>query len=130
MDKLIAFNDQLAGAPIGVLIFFMCIGLGYAIKSSHRIPNNIIPTCVIVLAIALFMLGAPGQDAGVPMRVWLVRNFCIGTVIGFAAWMSHKFILKRIEKKFGLFVTEDDDETTAPLSEPKNQTTPNTDPKP
>ena len=111
VEKLIELNDKLAGAPVGVLVFFVSISIGYAVKATKRIPNNIIPTCVIAAAAVLFMLGAPGAEAGTPLRVWLVCNFCVGTVVGLAAWLAHRVVLKRVEKRLGLFAKPGEDDT-------------------
>lgn len=108
MEKLIEFNDKLAGAPVGVLVFFFVIAFGYVLKALRSVPNNLIPLAVICAATVLFMFGAPTKNADMATRIWLVRNFLIGFAIGFVAWMAHKLVLKRIEKKLGLFLGPDD----------------------
>lgn len=110
METLLKFNEQLNGAPFGVLIFCFVIGCGYVMKSIERIPNNWIPFTVILVATALFMAGAPARGE-MSLRVWLVRNFLIGFTIGFMAWLAHRLVLKRIEKRLGIFAGEDSAES-------------------
>lgn len=110
MNTLLQFNEQLNGAPFGVLIFFFVIGCGYVLKSLKRVPNNFIPFAVIVAATLLFMLGAPARGE-ISLRIWLVRNFLIGFTIGFLAWLAHRLVLKRIERKLGLFAGDDPGDT-------------------
>ncbi len=100
MEKIIEFNDKLAGLPSGVLVFLMAIGLGYTLKAIKNFPNNGIPLVVVCAATAIFMVGAP-YTGTLPFRMLLVRNFCMGVVIGVASWLFHKILLKRLEKRFG-----------------------------
>lgn len=102
VQKLIEWNDQLMGAPVGVLIFIACIVLGYVLKIMEFFPNKRIPAAVVVFAVVLFMCAAPERKE-LAMRIWLVKNFCIGMAIGLLAWLAHAQVLKRIEEKMGWF---------------------------
>lgn len=93
MEKLVEWNNKLIGAPIGFLIFLACIGMGYVIKASHRVSNDWLPLALTLEGITLFMLGGPTWEHEIPLRIWLVRNFCFGLAIGIAAWASHKTVL-------------------------------------
>jgi hypothetical protein len=111
MTELLKLNDQLMGAPSGVLLAAFAIALGYVLKFS-QFPNNRIPLVIVALCTIGFMLIAP--DPGeIKYRIWLVRNFLIGFIIGFAAWTFHAQLLRRfVDPK--LF--PDDDK---PPTEPK-----------
>lgn len=101
MEELVDLNDKLVGLPAGAIVFLVCIAFGYAVKMSKRISNDWMPTVVIMVGTALFMALAPTRNFDVSLRIWLTRNFCVGFIIGFVAYMAHKFILKKLEDKFG-----------------------------
>lgn len=103
MDQILQLNDKLMGLPGGVLVFIVCIGTGYAVKLTERVHNSAIPIVVMLTGVILFALISPEKTDDAPIRIWLVKNICVGWIIGFAAWMSHKLILKRVEEKLGLF---------------------------
>lgn len=92
---------KLNGAPAGMLDFVLCIALGYALRWIKRFPNDAIPI-VIILWGGLFLL-LIAEDAPVKLRIWMGRNLGIGIIIGVAAWLFHKLVLRRVEKKFGWF---------------------------
>ena len=96
MKDLIQLNDQLYGAPSGVLLMFFAIALGYLLKTIPGFNNKWIPLVVVVVGTAGFMLAAPSRPADMALRIYLVRNFLIGFVIGFAAWTFHAQVLKRL----------------------------------
>lgn len=102
MEKLVELNDKLMGAPAGVLVFFMCISIGYVWKMVAILPNRFIPALVMFNGAVLFLLLSWKTSVGVASGT---RNFVIGFIIGFVSWLAHKLVLKRIEQKLGLFAT-------------------------
>lgn len=99
METLIKLNDQLAGAPAGLLVVFFCIAIGYLLKGIETFPNRRIPLAVVICSTILFMALSPTREADVPLRIWLTRNFAVGFILGFVAWALHKLILQHIEDK-------------------------------
>lgn len=100
MNELVKLNDQLWGAPAGVLVAIFSITLGYVLKATP-FNNHYIPLIVVVVCTAGFMLSAPVQTPDVPLRIYLTRNFMIGFIIGGATWLFHAQILKRwVDPKF------------------------------
>ena len=95
MDYIIKLNDQLYGAPIGVLIGFFAIVLGYLLKTIPNFDNRYIPIVVVLSSTIGFMLISPECPPEIKHRIWQVRNFIIGFIIGFAAWTFHAQILRR-----------------------------------
>lgn len=95
METLIKINDQLAGAPSGVLLVLFAIALGYLLKIVSAFPNKFIPLVVVVFCTIGFMVVAPARPAELELRIYLGRNFLIGFIIGFVAWTFHAQILKR-----------------------------------
>jgi flagellar biosynthesis protein FliR len=95
MPTIIEINAQLYGAPSGVLVAAFAIALGYLLKTLPFFNNKYIPLFVVVFCTVAFMLIAPAKAADTSARVWLVRNFIIGFIIGFAAWMFHAQLLRR-----------------------------------
>ena len=97
MNTLIEFNDKLMGAPSGVLVFLFCIGIGYGLKMLKKFPNDGIPVAVMLVGCIAFAVLAP-SDPKVELRIWIGRSVIIGWVIGTAAWLFHKFVLKHAER--------------------------------
>ena len=95
METLLKLNDQLAGAPSGVLLVFFAIALGYLLKTIAAFPNRFIPLVVVVFCTVGFMVIAPNKPDDMALRIYLGRNFIIGFIIGFLAWTFHAQILKR-----------------------------------
>lgn len=96
-DTVIKINEHLAGAPAGILVFLLCIALGYVWKNMHFLPNRFIPGIVMLfgaVANPLLYWPANAKDA--------VRLTVVGLIIGFIAWLFHRLVLKKIEEKFGI----------------------------
>ena len=121
MNELVKLNDQLMGAPAGVLVIFLSIALGYLLKGISVFQNRFIPLAVVIASTTLFMLLAPERDAATPLRIWLTRNFIIGFILGFVAWATHKLIFQHVEDKVpGLkqWISQDDKESNPPPQTP------------
>ena len=117
MNKLIEWNNELNGAPAGLLVVFISICIGYLLRGIRVFENRFIPLAVVIASTTLFMLLSPTRDAETPLRIWLTRNFIIGFILGFAAWASHKLILQHIEDKVpGLkqWISQDNKADTTP----------------
>lgn len=95
MDTLIKFNDQLIGAPAGVLVMLFACALGYVLKSVAAFPNRWIPAVVVGFTTLVFVLIMPERGADMPGRVYYGRGVIIGFLFGFAAWAFHAQVLKR-----------------------------------
>jgi hypothetical protein len=101
MDALTKLNDQLMGAPAGVLVFLVSIVIGYVLKLMPGFGNQRIPRVVVLSAAVLFvLLSLPAMPTGWKDVVsWLIRHLAAGLVIGFIAWLAHAKGLKRIESR-------------------------------
>lgn len=106
-EKLAKFNEQLMGAPVGVLLFLAVIAIGYVLRVWHKCPNNLIPVLQVVMGMVLWMFVCPEMMKSDSVRVWWGRNLLIGIIIPCSAWLVQRTIIKRIEKKFGLFQNGD-----------------------
>lgn len=109
-DTLIKWNDSLAGAPSGLLVFALCIAVGYVWKIIRVLPNRFIPLVVMLTGSVLHSLLTMVADQ--PAPVW-VRSAVVGFIIGFLAWLFHHLLLKRLEDKFGAKLDEGDSNPTA-----------------
>jgi hypothetical protein len=92
METLIKINEQLLNAPSGVLVMAFAIAIGYVCKVVSFFPNNRIPLVVVSscsVAFPLLTYCAETDASDIP------RNFIIGFVLGFIAWLFHAQILKR-----------------------------------
>ena len=98
-ETLVEWDAKLAGAPSGLLVFALCIAAGYAWKSVKLLPNRVIPLVVMLTGAILHPILSGGDVA---------RTAVIGFVIGFLAWLFHRLILKRIEDRLGVKLTEDE----------------------
>ena len=118
MQTIIEINAQLYGAPSGVLVAAFAIALGYLLKTVPVFPNRYIPLVVVGFCTIAFMLIAPAKAAESTTRIWLVRNFIIGFIIGFAAWMFHAQLLRRfVDPK--LWPQEEPPQPPSPTLPPK-----------
>lgn len=94
-DELLKWNQYLLGAPSGVLVAAVAIVIGYVLRTIPQFNNKYIPLFVVVFCTVIFMLIAPARLPEMPERIWLVRNLCIGLIIGFASWTFHAQLLAR-----------------------------------
>jgi hypothetical protein len=106
--KLIEWNDQLAGCPSGVLVFFACIAFGYVWKMIQVLPNKFIPVVVMITGAVLNPLLQGKLDSVATIS----RIALLGFIIGFLAWLFHRLLLKKLEDKFGVKIDADTDITT------------------
>ena len=93
-DTLIKWNAELMGAPSGVLVAIFAIAIGYILKTIPKFNNRFIPVVVVTFCTVAFMLVAPAAP-DMALRIWLVRNFMLGVIIGFLAWTFHAQLLRR-----------------------------------
>lgn len=87
----------LYGLPSIVLVFILCLGLGYFLKTQRWCPNDKIPLIVIAFGVGFLPLISDWRSSPLPLRIWLVRNVVVGFIVGLAAWLTHNKILKRFE---------------------------------
>ena len=92
--------SKLYGLPGSVLVLVSCIFFGYVLKLLPKrwFPNAGIPVAVILWGCAFNMLMADPCADALPIRVWIVKNFLIGLIIGVAAWLVHNKIIKRFSQ--------------------------------
>jgi len=116
MQTLIDWNEKLIGAPSGVLVFLLCIAVGYSWKAIRVLPNRFIPVLVMFAgAVAFPLLNWQHGDG----HQSFVRHSALGFIIGFVAWLAHNQVIKRIEEKLGLFENGDAPPTPGPTEEKK-----------
>jgi len=98
LNDILSGLDKVQGLSAAALVCFTCIVVGYVLRFIKAFPNNGIPVVVILWG-ALFMLFLADPRANnMPQRIWVVRNLCVGLIIGFIAWMLHKIVLSKIEE--------------------------------
>lgn len=106
LETFYRWNDALLGAPVGVLVLFACVALGYALKLLPFVDNKWIPLVVIVGGMTLFPMISE-RAAAEPWRVWLGKTTAFGMIVACAAWLLHNRLLKLIEQKLGWFQSKE-----------------------
>lgn len=99
MDTKTIF-DQLTAIqswPTVGLVFALCIVVGYCFKFWPKFPNAAIPAIVIIVGATINLLLAGQEPADIPNTVWHTRQFIVGLIVGFAAWMAHNLLISRLE---------------------------------
>lgn len=98
IQSLSEFLQKLYGLPAPVLIVASCFVLGFLLKRVPKFPNAAIPFMVVLAGMILNPLIASSQDNlfdDLP-RVWQIKCTLIGGLYGFAEWVFHNQIYKRI----------------------------------
>lgn len=98
IQSLSEFLQKLYGLPAPVLIVASCFVLGFLLKRVPQFPNAAIPFVVVLVGMILNPLIASSKDnlfEDLP-RVWQVKCTLIGGLYGFAEWVFHNQIVKRI----------------------------------
>lgn len=100
LDRLVDLLHQLYGLPADLLVGLLCIVVGYVLRLIKSFPNNAIPLCCVILGAVFLPIIEEPCPAGTTLIAWRVRNVIIGMIIGCAAWLFHRLVLKRVEDKF------------------------------
>src|SRR5262249_39399457 len=98
LNQLLSALDKIQGLPAAALVCFGCIVFGYILRFIKPFPNQGIPVAVILTGAVGMLLLADPRASSMPARIWTMRNLLVGLIIGFVAWMLHKFVLTRVEK--------------------------------
>lgn len=117
LDEAIRWSESLSNAPAAVLVFLMCIASGYVWRAIKIFPNKYTPLVVMIVGAMLLMGLTWVGTAPVPV---VMKNFCVGFIIGFLAWLFHRLLIKRLEDWLGTKLTDD----TEFVEKPKPKETP------
>ena len=102
-DSVFAELTKIQSWPAVGLVFDFCIVAGYCWKLARFkwFSNEAIPPIVILTgALAMLLLGGDHPE-NISGLVWRTRQFIVGSIIGFSAWLSHALILSRVEDYLG-----------------------------
>ena len=97
LNQLLSVLDKIQGMSAVALVCFSCIVVGYILRFIKSFPNDGIPVAVILWGAVAMLVIADPHPAAVSLRIWTARNFMVGIIVGFIAWMLHKVVLGRIE---------------------------------
>lgn len=117
-EEAVRWSESLMNAPAALLVLLVCISVGYVLKAISVFPNRFIPLAVMVIGAVFLMLLTFVKNAEIPA---MTRNFCVGFVLGFAAWVIHRVALKRLEEKFGWFKLDETEFVEKPKQEKEKQ---------
>lgn len=96
-DSIFSELIKVQSWPTVGLVFGLVIVVGYCFRFWKFFPNEAIPTVVILTGAIAALLLAPEHPANISGRVWHTRNFIVGLIVGFAAWMGHSLLISRLE---------------------------------
>ena len=97
MQEFVDSLDKIVTLSNSVLTYGACLVFGYVLRFIKRFPNDGIPIAVVFNGAVVFVLLADPRVAGTSMHTWATRYMVAGSLIGFIAWMSHKFAISRFE---------------------------------
>jgi cellobiose-specific phosphotransferase system component IIC len=99
LNQILTRLDRLHSMSGEVLIFFVCVAVGYFLRKFwSTVPMKIQALAVIGLSAVLNCVMAEGKTgADMPFRVWAVRSLLIGIIIGCFSWAADAVLIKRIE---------------------------------
>lgn len=121
LNSILSSLDKIQGISAVGLICLSCIVVGYVLRFIKSFPNDGIPVVVILWgAVAMLVLADP-RASDMPERIWVVRNFFVGLVIGFVAWMLHKIVLTKIEEYITAKFPEATSDTTLFNAKPSDK---------
>lgn len=101
-DVIVQWDKNLSGAPSGLLVFILCIAVGYVWKVIRVLPNRFIPLLVMLTGAGLHAALQPSPNPSI------VRAAVVGFIIGFLAWLFHRLLLKKLEDKLGAKLLDED----------------------
>ena len=120
--------SKLYGLPGGLLVLLSCLVVGYFLRIWKAFPNSAIPVVVVLWGPVFNMLIADPLADKLTIRIWLVKNFLVGVVIGGLAWLVHNKLLSRIEDKIpflkGWLVPEEVSDDGKPTTTPADPAQP------
>lgn len=96
--------DQLAKIqswPAVGLVFALSIVVGYCFKFWPKFPNAAIPALVIIVGATINLLLAGQEPQGIPGTIWHTRQFIVGLIVGFLAWLAHNLVISKLEDWIG-----------------------------
>ena len=97
LNEMLLWMDKLQGLSAAALISLTCIVVSHILKAIKKFPNEAIPVVVPLWGALTMLLIADPRPTNMPARVWTMRNFSIGLVIGLVSWLFDVIVLTRIE---------------------------------
>ena len=91
------FVGSIYDLPGYMLVGLSCLIFGYCLRFVKKFPNDGIPLACMLWGMVFNPLLASERPTTMPLRLWLARNILVGLVIGAGAWLTHKYLLSRIE---------------------------------
>lgn len=114
LSNLTGWLDKIAGAP-ALLTALILLGIGYAIKKTPWAHNAVIPWVVVLMGGIFFQQISEPTNNNLPIHTWQLRQLGLGLLIGFAVWIFHNQIWKRIATLTGIAPPDDAVDPPKPL---------------
>jgi len=99
MDALRDLLKQTEEWPASVLVVVVLNFIGSAMKRSGHIPNNHIPSVLMLLGAIFYIFVGDVGSINFKTRYPVVTLALYGLLLGAIAWMFHSIIWRSIEKK-------------------------------
>ncbi len=90
ITKMVDILGRLNGLPGYALVFLLCLGMGFLLKTVTRFPNDAIPLAVVLMGAIFNSLIADTKADNIPFRLWIFKNAIVGAIVGLCAWGIHK----------------------------------------
>lgn len=99
VDQGLSILNQIQGLSAVGLVALLCLATGYAWRFLRFkwFPNDAIPLVVMFTGSIFMMLLSDARPTNMPIRIWTVRNFVVGFIIGAGMWALHNYVLWRLE---------------------------------
>ena len=103
MDPSIFFAPflQVWNSPNSALIILPVSIVAFIWEMNSKTPSKFIPVVCLALGMILYPLLTPLSSVPKTFPVPIVVLLLNGLVLGFIAWMVHKFVVKKLIDKFG-----------------------------
>jgi hypothetical protein len=88
LTQLTNWNEQLNGLPGGTLTAVFVLVLAVVLKWLKFFPNDQIPRWTILIGIGVFFCLAMPRAAGIPMQIYIGKNFVIGFIVSAVVTMA------------------------------------------
>jgi hypothetical protein len=98
VDQVFTGLNHLHNMSGEVLIFIVCVALGFALRKWTELKLRVTASAVVAAGAVLNVVMAEGKgSATMPFRIWAMRSLLIGVIIGCVAFLADTVIVSRLK---------------------------------